>query len=152
VPRSHLIDKDDPQSLVGKVLSVVVLDLDEQRNRIILSHRQALRTAAFAHIARGQIITGVVSSIRPFGVFVEFQGLSGLLHLKEISQKYISDLSSVFQEGEELKAVVLDIDESKHRISLSTKVFELHAGEILENKQAVFATAEERLAKNMGAE
>ncbi len=151
VPRSHLIDKDDPQSLVGKMLSVVVLDLDEQRNRIILSHRQALRTAAFSHIARGQLITGVISSIRPFGVFVDFQGLSGLLHLKEISQKYISDLSSVFQEGEELKAVVLDVDESKHRISLSTKVFELHAGEILENKQAVFATAEERLAKNMGA-
>ncbi len=149
VPRSHLIAKDDPQVLVGKLLSVVVLDLDEQRNRIILSQRQAVRSAAFANIARGQIISGIVSSIRPFGVFVEFQGVSGLLHLKEISQKYISDLSQVFQEGEQIKAVVLDVDEAKHRISLSTKLFELHAGEILENKQEVFANAEERLAKNM---
>jgi small subunit ribosomal protein S1 len=150
VPRSHLIDKDDPQELVGKTLSVVVLDLDEQRNRLILSHRQAVRSATLSHIARGQIISGVVSSIRPFGVFVSFQGVSGLLHLKEISQKYISDLSSLFQEGEEIKAVVLDVDETKHRISLSTKLFELHAGEILENKQQVFANAEERLAKNWG--
>jgi small subunit ribosomal protein S1 len=149
VPRSHLADRSDPQTLVGKSLPVVVLDLDEQRNRVILSHRQAVRTSAFAQVAKGQLITGTVSSIRPFGVFVDFNGLSGLLHLKEISQKYVNDIQGLFKEGEAVTAVVLDVDESRHRISLSTKILELHPGELLEHKAEVFANAIERLEKNI---
>jgi small subunit ribosomal protein S1 len=149
IPRSHLADRSDPQLLVGKTLSVVVIDIDEQRNRVILSHRQAVRTSAFASIAKGQLVTGTISSIRPFGVFVDFQGLSGLLHLKEISQKYVSDIQGIFQEGETITAVVLDVDQSRHRISLSTKILELHPGEILENKAQIFAEANDRLEKNI---
>ncbi|MFN3926029.1 MAG: S1 RNA-binding domain-containing protein [Pseudanabaenaceae cyanobacterium] len=149
IPRSHLVDATDPHSLIGKSLSVVVLDLDEQRNRVILSHRQAVRTSAFAGLFKGQLITGKIASIRPFGVFVDFNGLSGLLHLKEISQKYVSDLQRLFQEGEEITAVILDVDQSRHRITLCTKIFELHPGEILENKAKVFAEASDRLEKNI---
>lgn len=149
VPRSHLADRSDPQTLVGKSLPVVVLDLDEQKNRVILSHRQAVRTSAFAQVSKGQLITGNVSSIRPFGIFVDFNGLSGLLHLKEITQKYVSDIQGLFQEGESITAVVLDVDESRHRISLSTKILELHPGELLEHRAEVFANAIERLEKNI---
>lgn len=100
-------------------------------------------------IAKGQLVTGKVTNIRPFGAFVEFSGLSGLLHVKEMSQKPVSDPTRVFQLNDMIKAVIIDVDESRNRIALSTKILELHAGEMLDNSAQVFAEADERLEKNI---
>jgi len=149
VPRSHLSDTSDLAKLIGKMLPVMVLDADETRKKLVLSNRQAAKLAAMNQLAKGQLITGRVSNIRPFGAFVEFAGVSGLLHVKEMSQKPVSDPTRVFQINDTIKAVVVDIDESRDRIALSTKILELHAGEMLDNSAQVFAEAEERLEKNI---
>ena len=149
IPRSHLVEKSDLAGLVGKTLAVVIEDLDESRNKLVLSNRKAMRASAMSQLSRGQLIEGKVSSLRPFGAFVDFGGTSGLLHIKEISQKYIGDINSVFQPDQAIKAVIVDIDESRNRISLSTKILENHAGEMLDNREQVFAEAEQRLENNI---
>ena len=149
VPRSHLADSSDMSKLIGKFLPVMVLEADETRKKLVLSNRQAAKLAAMTQIAKGQLVTGKVTNIRPFGAFVEFSGLSGLLHVKEMSQKPVSDPTRVFQLNDTIKAVIIDVDESRNRIALSTKILELHAGEMLDNSAQVFAEADERLEKNI---
>jgi small subunit ribosomal protein S1 len=149
IPRSHLVDKNNLTSLVGKSLPVTFVELDESRDKLILSHRLAARASAMGKIFRGQLISGTVSNLRPFGAFVDFDGVSGLLHVKEISQKYISDINHVFKIGDQIQAVITEVDESRDRISLSTKMLELSPGEMLENREQVFTEAESRLEKNI---
>ena len=149
VPRSHLADSSDMPKLIGKFLPVMVLEADETRKKLVLSNRQAAKLAAMTQIAKGQLVTGKVTNIRPFGAFVEFSGLSGLLHVKEMSQKPVSDPTRVFQLNDMIKAVIIDVDESRNRIAFSTKILELHAGEMLDNSAQVFAEADERLEKNI---
>jgi small subunit ribosomal protein S1 len=72
------------------------------------------------------------------------EGISGLLHIKQVSQKYIENLSQVFSPGQILKAMVIDLDESRGRISLSTRILENYPGEIVEKMADVMDTAEER--------
>jgi len=149
IPRSHLVDKSNLAALVGKTLSVVLVELDEARIKIVLSNTQAVKASAMSELTKGQLIIGTINSLRPFGAFVDFGGVTGLLHIKEISQKYIGDINSVFKVGASIKAVILDIDESRNRISLSTKILENHTGEILDNPEQVFNEAEQRLEKNI---
>ncbi len=149
IPRSHLVDKVNMGGLVGKTLSVVLVELDETRNKLVLSNSLAVKSSAMSQLSKGQLITGTISSLRPFGAFVDFGGVTGLLHIKEISQKYIGDVNSVFSTGETIKAVVMDIDESRNRISLSTKILENHAGEFLDQREQVLAEAEQRLEANI---
>jgi small subunit ribosomal protein S1 len=149
IPRSHLIDKNNMNALIGKTLAVVLVEIDEARNKLVLSNTQAVKASAMSQLTKGQLITGTISSMRPFGAFVDFGGVTGLLHIKEISQKYIGDVNSVFTVGESIKAVVMDIDESRNRISLSTKILENHAGEFLDQREQVLAEAEQRLETNI---
>jgi small subunit ribosomal protein S1 len=150
IPRSHLNTQvSDIEQIRGTTLPVVVLELDEERSKIVLSNRLAVKSSALGQLQKGQLVSGTVSSIRPFGLFIELGGMSGLLHVKEISQKYIGNVESVFAIGEQIKAVVIDVDESRQRIALSTKILELHSGEILEHPTEVFAEAEQRLEKNI---
>jgi small subunit ribosomal protein S1 len=72
------------------------------------------------------------------------EGISGLLHIKQVSQKYIENLSQLFSPGQILKAIVIDLDESRGRISLSTRILETYPGEIVEKMAEVMDTAEER--------
>jgi small subunit ribosomal protein S1 len=149
IPRSHLVEKNNLAGLVGQSLPVTFIELDESRNKLVLSHRLAARASAMTKISRGILIDGIVSNLRPFGAFVDFDGVSGMLHVKEISQKYVGDINSVFQIGDPVTAVVVDVDESRDRISLSTKLLELTPGEMLDNREQVFAEAEARLEKNI---
>ncbi|WP_341737942.1 S1 RNA-binding domain-containing protein [Microcoleus sp. CAWBG640] len=144
IPRSHLIDRDNIESLVGQALTVSFLEIDQERQKLVLSQRLATQSSAFSQLQIGQLVEGKVSSIKPFGVFIDMEGISGLLHIKQVSQKYIENLSQVFSPGQILKAIVIDLDESRGRISLSTRILENYPGEIVEKMAEVMDTAEER--------
>ncbi|MBL1209221.1 S1 RNA-binding domain-containing protein [Geminocystis sp. GBBB08] len=147
IPRSHLIEKDDFEKLIDQSLSAHVLQIDRPQNKIVLTQRDLAKTAAMSYLQEGEVVLGKVVKIQPYGVFVDFGGIAGLLHIKQISEGQISALTNVFKIGEEVKVVVLEIDEIKNRISLSTKVLETYPGEFLEKKDLVMETAEERLAQ-----
>ncbi|MEG4010187.1 S1 RNA-binding domain-containing protein [Microcoleus sp. Pol11C1] len=144
IPRSHLVERDNLESLIGQSLSVNFLEVDREREKLVLSQRMATQSNAFKDLQIGQLVEGKVSSIKPFGVFVDLEGVSGLLHIKQVSQKYIDNLGKVFAPGQPLKAIVVDLDESRGRISLSTRVLENYPGEMVDKMADVMDTAEER--------
>lgn len=145
IPRSHLSDASDLESLVGSSVTASFLEVDRDRNRVVLSQREAARAETMRQLELGQLVEGTVVNLKPYGAFVEFSGTTGLLHNSQISRKRIEDISEIFSVGQEIYAVVVDIDEMKGRIALSTKVLEKHAGEILENFNAVMDEAPERV-------
>ena len=144
IPRSHLVERDNIESLVGQSLSVNFLEVDREREKLVLSQRMATQSNAFRDLQIGQLVEGKVSSIKPFGVFVDLEGVSGLLHIKQVSQKYIDNLGKLFAPGQPLKALVVDLDEGRGRISLSTRVLENYPGEMVDKMADVMDTAEER--------
>lgn len=144
IPRSHLVERDDLEALKGQTLTTSFLEVDRNNNKLVLSNRLATRSASFSQLEPGQLVEGKITSIKPFGVFVDLDGVSGLLHIKQVSQKYIESLPAVFQLGQSIKAVIIDLDEAKGRISLSTRVLENYPGEMVENMAEVMANAEAR--------
>lgn len=144
IPRSHLSERDDLDSLIGQTLTVTFLELDRDRNKLVLSQRQATRSVHFNQLELGQLVEGKIVSIKPFGLFIDFDGITGLLHIKQVSQSFIESLPAVFQIGQPLAAVIIDLDEGKGRISLSTRVLENYPGEMLEKMAEVMDSAQAR--------
>ena len=148
IPRSHLAKRvEDLDSLMGETINVAFLEVNEDNNKLLLSERNAARAVAMSHLNKGDLIEGTVASLKPFGAFVDFGGASGLLHIKQISKSYVSSLGDVLTVGEPIKAVVLNIDEERGRIALSTQVLEKYPGEMTKDKATVMAEAEERAKK-----
>jgi small subunit ribosomal protein S1 len=148
IPRSHLVERDNLEGLKGKVLTVGFLEVDLNNKKLILSQRLATRSANLSELQVGQLVEGKITGIKPFGVFVDLNGTGALLHIKQVTQKFIDNLEKVFQVGQSIKAVILDVDEGKGRVALSTKVLENFPGEILENMTDIMESAEARAEKN----
>ncbi len=147
VPRSHIgRTYEDLSEAVGQRLTVGFLEVNPAANKLVMSARMAARSQMMSTLALGQLIDGTVASLKPFGAFVDFDGISGLLHIKQISKNYVESLPAVLQVGQSIKAVVVALDPERNRISLSTKVLEKYPGEVIKEPDAVFADAENRLA------
>jgi small subunit ribosomal protein S1 len=149
VPRSHLNQSEDLESLVGATLSVGFLEVNPDDNKLVLSQRIASRSQAMSTLEIGQLISGKVASLKPYGAFVNFEGVTGLLHINQISKNYVDSLPNLLQVGQDIQAIVVSLDESRGRISLSTKVLEKYPGEVLKEFDTVMADAENRL-QNVG--
>lgn len=147
IPRSHLVERDNLEALIGKALTVSPIEVDQERRKLVLSQRLATQAASLGQLTAGQLVSGRIVSIKPFGLFVEFAGTTGLLHINQISKNYVSSLETLFSHGQPIKAVIIDVDDIRKRVSLSTKVLENFPGEILENMAEVMATAETRAEK-----
>jgi small subunit ribosomal protein S1 len=146
VPRSHLgRTYENLEDAVGQRLSVGFLEVNPGANKLVMSARLAARSQVMSTLALGQLIEGTVASLKPFGAFIEFDGISGLLHIKQISKNYVESLPAVLKVGQPIKAVVVALDPERNRISLSTKVLEKYPGELLKESEAVFEDAENRL-------
>jgi small subunit ribosomal protein S1 len=118
----------DLQPYVGRKLEAKIIELDKNRNNVVLSRRAWLeqtqsevRTEFLHKLAKGQVRTGVVSSIVNFGAFVDLGGVDGLVHVSELSWKHIDHPSEVVEVGQEVTVEVLDIDLDRERVSLSLK-------------------------------
>ena len=118
----------DLQPYVGKELEAKIIELDKNRNNVVLSRRAWLeqtqsevRTNFMSQLDKGQIRKGVVSSIVNFGAFVDLGGVDGLVHVSELSWKHIDHPSEVVAVGDEVTVEVLDVDRDRERVSLSLK-------------------------------
>lgn len=147
IPRSHLQQKEELESLVGQLLTATFLEVDPDNKKLILSQRGAIRAAAISSFEVGTLMEGKIVSMKPYGVFVDIDGISSLLHVKQISGNPIDSVTTLFKIGQSIKVVIADIDEYKNRISLSTKVLEAYPGEMIEKMDEVMATATERIEK-----
>jgi small subunit ribosomal protein S1 len=144
IPRSHLSQRQDLESLIGQNLTVNFLEVDRDRNKLVLSQREAIRAESFSQLELGQLVEGTVVAMKPFGVFVAFDNITGLLHIKQVSQNSIESLPALFQIGQLIKVMIAGLDEGKSRVSLSTKILENYPGEMLENMSEVMDSAEAR--------
>ena len=147
IPRSHLVERDNLDALKGQTLTASFLEVNPDSKKLVLSNRLATRSSSFSQLEIGQLVEGKITGIQPFGIFIDLSGVNGLLHIKQVSQNYIESLPSLFKTGQAIKAVIIDLDEGKGRISFSTRVLENYPGEMLEKMDEVMANAEARANK-----
>lgn len=117
--------------MVGEPIITRVIEVDQRRNRLILSERAASREARDAlkerlisELKPGEVRQGTVISLADFGAFVDIGGADGLIHISELSWKRIEDPSEVLEVGQEIEVRVLNVDAERKRISLSLRDLE----------------------------
>jgi small subunit ribosomal protein S1 len=118
----------DLHPYVGRLLECRIIELDKNRNNVVLSRRKFLeesqaeqRQGFLTSLTKGEIRTGTVSSIVNFGAFVDLGGVDGLVHVSELSWKHVDHPSEVVDVGQEVRVEVLDVDLERERVSLSLK-------------------------------
>jgi len=136
VPVSHLVDlppagegadrSEQLARLVGSTLCLKVIEFDPERGRLVLSQRAAqagpgCRTALLAQLQPGNRVSGVVTNITRFGVFVELGGIEGLIHVSELSWGRVRHPSDAVCCGQSVEVKVLSVDRDQGRVALSLK-------------------------------
>ncbi len=119
---------EDFSDYKNKTLSVKVVDLDRDQNRVILSHRAVVeeeeakkRQEILQSLEAGQVVDGTVQRITDFGAFVDIGGVDGLVHISELAHTHVEKVTDVLSEGQEIQVEVLSVDPEEERISLSYK-------------------------------
>lgn len=125
-PRVGSADKDEIlqrlNSLVGKTIKVRILDANKKDNKLIFSEKEAVKdglAARFAELKVGDTVKGMVTGVVDFGVFVNVDGIEGLIHISEISWERVNNPADYVKVGDEIDAKIIAID--KERLSLSIK-------------------------------
>ncbi len=119
---------DDFSDYKGKTLTFKVVELEKEKNRVILSHRavveeemQNKKLQLLDTIETGQVLEGTVQRITDFGAFVDIGGVDGLVHISQLSYEHVGKPSDVVTEGQKVNVKVLSVDRDNERISLSIK-------------------------------
>lgn len=130
VPASLVEDHyvEDFSDYKGKTIAFKIVELEKDKNRLILSHRAVIeeeknkqKQNLLDSLEAGQTLTGVVQRITNFGAFVDLGGIDGLVHISQLSHEHISKPSDVVEEGQQVNVKVLSVDRDNDRISLSIK-------------------------------
>lgn len=112
----------------GKTMTFKIVELDKDKNRLILSHRAVIeeekgrqKHQVLESLQAGQVLDGTVQRITDFGAFVDIGGIDGLVHISQLSYEHVEKPSDVVVEGQKVKVKVLSVDRDNERISLSIK-------------------------------
>jgi len=125
--------------LIGSQLEVKILEADRVRARLVVSHRRVKIEEALSSLEPGGIVEGVVSNVKPFGGVIKLpSGVEGLLHVSQISQGYVRNVSDILNVGDPVCCIVLNVDAVDGSLSLSTKMLESRPGEMVVNTTAVY--------------
>lgn len=132
IPQSHVIDiprgasgdrlRQLKQEMVGRTLRVKVVEVNRQRNRLILSERDArsaVKRARLAELEVGSVVEGEVVGLVDFGAFVDIGGIDGLIHISNIDRRYVNHPSDVLSIGDKVRVRIDDVDIENERISLN---------------------------------
>ena len=118
----------DLDEFLGRKLECKVIELNRNRNNVVLSRRAVLederrevRQKILDDLQPGQVVEGVISNIVEFGAFVDLDGIDGLIHISELSWSHVNHPSEILAIGEKVNVKVLDIDRDRQRISLGLK-------------------------------
>lgn len=118
----------DLDPFIGQEIEAKVIELDRNRNNVVLSRRAYLeeeqaeqRQSFLDDLQEGEVRTGVVSSVVAFGAFVDLGGMDGLVHVSELSWQHVNHPSEVVNVGDEVTVKVLEVDRDRERISLSIR-------------------------------
>lgn len=119
---------EDFSEYKGRMLTFKIVELDKEKNRLILSHRAVVeeekgkqKQNRLESLEVGQVIEGTVQRITDFGAFVDIGGIDGLVHISQLAYEHVDKPSDVVQEGQKVNVKVLNVDRDNERISLSIK-------------------------------
>jgi len=130
IPASMVSDEyiEDFSDYVGKSLDFKIIELDREKNRVILSHKAIIdeekkekKKGKLNSIKPGEILEGKVQRITNFGAFVDVGGIDGLVHISQLSHSHVDHPSDVVNVGDTVKVKVLSVDRDSERIALSIK-------------------------------
>lgn len=138
IPSSHMVTvsaglqgndrREALNDLVGQQVGVKVIEVDQDRRRLIFSEREAQRewraqqkARLLAELDEGDVVTGTVTGLRDFGAFVNLGGADGLIHVSELAWHRVDHPRDVLRIGQEIEVYVLSLDREKNRIALSRK-------------------------------
>lgn len=136
VPASQLLDfpstpndftrKKLLTARIGDVLTLRVIELSEEQNRLILSERAARalpgeRADILVRLRSGDTVEGIVTNLCDFGAFLDLGGLEGLIHISELSWGRVGHPAEILERGQQVKAFVLEVNRDAGRIALSLK-------------------------------
>lgn len=134
IPSSHLVsvnltnERGAPPDMTGKELVVKVIEVDQDRRRLIFSEREAQKewraqqkARLLSELKEGDMVKGTVTGLRDFGAFVNLGGADGLIHVSELAWHRVDHPRDVLKVGEEIDVYVLSLDRDSNRIALSRK-------------------------------
>lgn len=130
VPASLVEDffVEDFSDYKGKTMTFKIIELEKDKNRLILSHRAVVeeekgkqKQQILESLQEGQVLEGTVQRLTDFGAFVDIGGIDGLVHISQLSYEHVQKPSDVVQEGQKVQVKVLSVDRENERISLSIK-------------------------------
>ncbi len=120
--------KESLKVLAGKKLKARVIELDKGKNRLVLSEKDAttsyseeVKKEKLAEVKAGDVLEGVVTGLMPFGIFVDLEGIEGLVHISEIAWEKVNHPGNYYKVGESIQVKVLGIDEESGKLALSVK-------------------------------
>ena len=144
IPRSQLQQGENHQEMVGKTVGVAFLEVNSETRKLVLSEKRAAVAARFQDLEVGQLVEGQVAAVKPYGLFIDLGGISGLLHQSAITNGSLRSIREVFDEGERVQALITELDPGRGRISLNTALLEGPPGELLVEKSKVMSEAADR--------
>lgn len=113
------------RSLIGKELKLKVIEVNQQRNRLVFSEkaaREESRKEQIEALTVGEVVTGRVVSLVDYGAFVDIGGIDGLIHISKLDWQHIKHPSEVLSVGDEVEVQIDEVDVERERISLNRKV------------------------------
>ncbi len=144
----------DLHSFLGTKLTCKIIEMDRNRNNVVLSRRAFLEETAserrkilLENLEKGMRVSGKVSSIVSFGAFVNLGGIDGLIHISELSWCHVEKPSEVLSVGDEVEVEILDVDKERERISLSLKACQEDPWEKLSREVRIGETLKGRVTK-----
>lgn len=156
IPASHLDVRYVPDLNVfkGKKVKLNVIELEKQRNRIVLSRKQILekkldklREKTWATIEEGQVIKGIVRRLTDFGAFVDIGGVDGLIHISDLAWQRIDHPSDVVDVDEKIEVKVLNVDRERERISLGLKQLKPNPWDTVDEKYEIGSIIKGKVVK-----
>lgn len=120
--------KESLSVLAGKKLTVKVIEIDREKNRLVLSEKDAIsayspeiREEKLASVKIGDELDGIVTGVMPFGLFVDMDGIEGLVHISEIAWEKVNHPGNYYTVGAPIKVKVIGIDKESKKLALSVK-------------------------------
>lgn len=118
----------NPYELISKHIKVKVLEVDSSLNRFVLSQKAAtlgisptVLKEKIGKIKSDDVMNGMVSGVAPFGIFVDIDGLEGLVHISEIAWEKVENPATMYKVGDKVEVVVLDVNKNEGKLNLSIK-------------------------------
>ena len=134
----------DYDIFVGKTMEFKVVKINQEFRNVVVSHKalieaelEAQRKEIISHLEKGQILEGTVKNITTYGVFVDFGGVDGLIHITDLSWGRVSDPHEVVELDQKINVVILDFDQEKKRIALGLKQLTPHPWDSLDQNLKV---------------